>query len=284
MTLAAPAAPVRLTRRLPILGVPVIVWLSIGFIVLTLLVALVGEWLFPISPVAQDLYRISTPPSADHWLGTDELGRDVLARLIAGSRTAIIGPFIVALIGFVVSSLVGIYAGYSGGAVDNIIMRVVDFIIALPGLLIAIVLVSVLGGGYWLAIAVLSLLNVQGDIRIVRGAALKERSLTYIEAARAVGVPKPRIMYGHILPNILALSASTFAIDFAGALVALAGLAFLGLGAEVGTPEWGSMLAEGQALLFSNPAAALAPAAAIILLAVSVNLIGDWAYDRYTGR
>ncbi len=284
MSPVAPATPVKLRRRLPIAGIPVVIWLSIFFIVLTLVVALVGEALFPISPATQDLYRISAPPSADHWLGTDELGRDVLARLIAGARTAILGPFIVALVGFVVSSLLGIYAGYSGGAIDSIIMRIVDFIIALPGLLIAIVLVSVLGGGYWLAIGVLSLLNVQGDIRIVRGAALKERSLTYIEAARAVGVPKPRIMYGHILPNILALSASTFAIDFAGALVALAGLAFLGLGAEVGTPEWGSMLAEGQALLFSNPAAALAPATAIILLAVSVNLIGDWAYDRYTGR
>lgn len=278
------AAPLKFSRRLPIFDVPVIIWLSILFIVATLLLALGGEFIVPISPTAQDLYRIAAPPSAEHWLGTDELGRDVLARLIAGARTAVLGPFIVALVGFVVSSLVGIYAGYSGGIVDSIIMRIVDFIIALPGLLIAIVLVSVLGGGYWLAIGVLSLLNVQGDIRIVRGAALKERNLTYIEAARAVGVPKGRIMYGHILPNILALSASTFAIDFAGALVALAGLAFLGLGAEIGTPEWGSMLSEGQALLFANPAAALAPATAIILLAVSVNLIGDWAYDRYTGR
>lgn len=283
--MSTPAAtPVKFTRRLPIFDVPVIIWLSILFIAATLLLALLGEFIVPISPSAQDLYRIAAPPSPEHWLGTDELGRDVLARLVAGARTAVLGPFIVALIGFVVSSLVGIYAGYSGGIIDSIIMRIVDFIIALPGLLIAIVLVSVLGGGYWLAIGVLSLLNVQGDIRIVRGAALKERNLTYIEAARAVGVPKGRIMYGHILPNILALSASTFAIDFAGALVALAGLAFLGLGAEIGTPEWGSMLSEGQALLFSNPAAALAPATAIILLAVSVNLIGDWAYDRYTGR
>jgi peptide/nickel transport system permease protein len=283
--MSTPAAtPVKFTRRLPIFDIPVIIWLSILFIAATLLLALLGEFIVPISPSAQDLYRIAAPPSPEHWLGTDELGRDVLARLVAGARTAVLGPFIVALIGFVVSSLVGIYAGYSGGIVDSIIMRIVDFIIALPGLLIAIVLVSVLGGGYWLAIGVLSLLNVQGDIRIVRGAALKERNLTYIEAARAVGVPKGRIMYGHILPNILALSASTFAIDFAGALVALAGLAFLGLGAEIGTPEWGSMLSEGQALLFSNPAAALAPATAIILLAVSVNLIGDWAYDRYTGR
>jgi peptide/nickel transport system permease protein len=281
MSLAAPIADTATRRRR--LTAPVGVWLSAGFVVLVVLLAIVGPFLL-LSPTAQDLYAISKPPGALHWLGTDELGRDVLARLAIGARTAIVGPFLVAFSGFVISSLIGIFAGYTGGVADNIIMRIVDFIVALPGLLIAIVLVSLLGGGYWLAIAVLSLLNVQGDIRIVRGAALKERRLAYVEAARAVGVPPGRIMYLHILPNLLALLASTFAIDFGGALVALAGLAFLGLGAEVGSPEWGSMRAEGQALLFSNPWAALAPAAMIILLAIAVNLIGDWVYDRYTGR
>ncbi len=264
--------------------VPLGVALPVLYILLVLVLTAFGTWLMPYSPAAQDLYRIAAPPSAEHWFGTDDLGRDVLSRLIAGARTAIIGPLVVATVGFIGSSLIGIYAGYSGGATDNAIMRVVDFVIAMPSLLIAIVLVSVLGGGYWLAIAVLSFLNLPGDIRIVRGGALKERNLAYVEAARAIGVPKWRIMYLHILPNILALQASNFAINVAGSLVALAGLAFLGLGAELGTPEWGSMLASGQALLFSNPWAALTPAAAIILLALSVNLVGDWAYDRYTGR
>ncbi|WP_417310154.1 ABC transporter permease [Devosia sp.] len=271
-------------RRLRLPRLPILIWLALAYVLVVAVLALFGGWLVPYSPSAQDLYRISAPPSAEHLLGTDELGRDVLARLIVGARTALIGPLVVAVFGFVMSSLIGIYAGYSGGTADNIIMRVVDFVIAMPGLLIAIVLVSVLGGGYWLAIAVLSLLNLPGDIRIVRGAALKERNLAYIEAARAVGVPRWRILYLHILPNILALQASQFAINVAGSLVALAGLAFLGLGAELGTPEWGSMLSEGQALLFSNPAAALAPATAIILLAVTVSLIGDWIYDRYAGQ
>lgn len=282
MTALSPAAPRR--RYLDWRAVPLGIALPMLYVVIVLVLTAFGHLLMPYSPAAQDLYRIAAPPSAEHWFGTDDLGRDVLSRLIAGARTAIIGPLIVAATGFIGSSLIGIYAGYSGGSVDNTIMRVVDFVIAMPSLLIAIVLVSVLGGGYWLAIGVLSLLNLPGDIRIVRGAALKERSLAYIEAARAIGVPKWRIMYYHILPNIMALQASNFAINVAGSLVALAGLAFLGLGSELGTPEWGSMLAEGQALLFSNPAAALAPAAAIILLALSVNLIGDWAYDRYTGR
>jgi peptide/nickel transport system permease protein len=277
---AAPRTRFRLDwRRLP-LGVV----LPLLYVALVLVASVFGHALMPYSPAAQDLFRISAPPSAEHWLGTDDLGRDVVSRLIAGARTAIIGPLVVAATGFIGSSLIGIYAGYSGGAVDNAIMRVVDFVIAMPSLLIAIVLVSILGGGYWLAIAVLSLLNLPGDIRIVRGASLKERNLAYVEAARVVGVPKWRIMYYHILPNILALQASNFAINVAGSLVALAGLAFLGLGAELGTPEWGSMLADGQGLLFTNPAAALAPAAAIILLALSVNLVGDWIYDRYSGQ
>lgn len=282
MTAAVAAEPRR--RFLDWRTIPLGVALPLLYVLLVLVLTAFGQWLMPYSPAAQDLYRISAPPTAEHWLGTDDLGRDVLSRLIAGARTAIIGPLVVAVVGFIGSSLIGIYAGYSGGTADNAIMRVVDFVIAMPSLLIAIVLVSVLGGGYWLAIAVLSLLNLPGDIRIVRGAALKERNLAYIEAARAIGVPRWRIMYHHILPNILALQASNFAINVAGSLVALAGLAFLGLGSELGTPEWGSMLADGQALLFSNPAAALAPAGAIILLALSVNLVGDWAYDRYTGR
>lgn len=282
MTAIAAAAPRR--RLIHWRAVPLGVALPLLYVLLVLVLTAFGQWLTPYSPAAQDLYLISAPPSATHWLGTDDLGRDVLSRLITGARTAIIGPLVVAVVGFIGSSLIGIYAGYSGGAVDNAIMRVVDFIIALPSLLIAIVLVSVLGGGYWLAIAVLSLLNLPGDIRIVRGATLKERNLAYIEAARAIGVPRWRIMYHHILPNIMALQASNFAINVAGSLVALAGLAFLGLGSELGTPEWGSMLADGQALLFSNPAAALAPAGAIILLALSINLVGDWAYDRYTGQ
>lgn len=263
---------------------PVAIVVSVAFLLIVVVLALGGRTLIPIAPGDVDLYAIGAGPSPAHIFGTDTLGRDVLARLVAGSQTALIGPFIVAFSGLILSALIGIYAGYSGGLADTLVMRVVDFVSALPGLLIAIVVVSILGGGYWMAILVLSLLNVQGDIRIVRGAALKERNLTYIEAARAVGVPGWRIMFGHILPNITALLFSNFAIDFAGALVALAGLAFLGLGAEIGTPEWGTMLADSQLLLFSNPVAAMAPAVAIILLTVSVNLIGDWAYDRYTGR
>lgn len=265
-------------------AVPASIGIALFLISLLLVLALVGQWLWPVSPSAQNLLDVAAPPGPRHWLGSDTLGRDVLARIVAGSRTAVIGPVIIAASGLVLSSLLGIGAAYLGGAVDTITMRFVDFVLAMPGLLIAIVIVSLGGGGYWMAILVLSLLNVQGDIRIVRGASLDQKSLPYIEAARILGIPRWRIMFRHILPNISAILVANFAIDFALALVALSGLAFLGLGSQPGTPEWGSMLSDNESILFSNPLGALAPAAAIVLLAVSVNLVGDWIYDRYAGR
>jgi ABC-type dipeptide/oligopeptide/nickel transport system permease subunit len=182
--------------------------------------------------------------------------------------------------GFVVSGLVGIGAGYRGGLLDSVTMRIVDFMFALPGLLIAIVIVTIVQGGYWMAVLVLAVLNVQGDIRLVRAATLAQRSLAYVEASRVVGLAPWRIMYKHIGRNILPILLADFAVDFGSALVALAGLTFLGLGAQPGTPDWGLMLTQGQSVLFENPYAALAPGAAIVLLALSVNLIGDWVYDR----
>jgi len=265
-------------------SVPASVGIALIVVTILMVLAAVGEWLWPVSPNAQNLYLIAAKPGAAHWLGTDTLGRDVFARVIAGARSAVVGPLIIAASGLVVSSLLGVGAAYLGGAVDNLTLRVVDIMLALPGLLIAIVIVSLGGGGYWMAILVLSILNVQGDIRIVRGAALDQKSLPYIEAARILGIPRWRIMFMHILPNISAILVADFALDFALALVALSGLAFLGLGAQPGTPEWGTMLSDNEAILFTNPLGSLAPAAAIVLLAVSVNLIGDWIFDRYAGR
>ncbi|WP_309617561.1 ABC transporter permease [Salinibacterium sp.] len=278
-SLIRPSARVGRKRRLPIST-----FLAIVYVLLVVVTSIFGSLFMPYPPLQQDLYSIGTTPSPDHLLGADFLGRDVFSRIIAGSSTALLGPLVVAVSGLVVSSLLGIYAGYSGGLADSVIMRIVDFMFALPGLLIAIVVVALLGGGYWMAIAVLSFLNVQGDIRIVRSAALRERNLAYIEAARAVGVPPWRIMFRHIFPNISPILVSDLAIDFSGALVALSGLAFLGLGSDIGAPEWGTLLADGQQLLFINPSAALVPAVLIILLAVSMNLIGDWLYERYSSR
>jgi peptide/nickel transport system permease protein len=262
--------------------IPPLIAFSIGYVTVVVLAAVVGRLVFPGSISNTDPLAIGATPNALHWLGTDELGRDVFRRVIAGAHPALVGPVIIAVSGFLISGLVGIGAGYIGGLLDTAMMRVVDFFFALPGLLIAIVIVTVLQGGYWTAVAVLCLLNVQGDIRLVRSAALGQRNLAYIEALRVTGVPGWRIMYLHIGRNILPILLADFAVDFGSNLVALAGLAFLGLGSQPGTADWGLMLTVGQQVLFENPWAALAPGLAIVLLATSVNLIGDWIYERYT--
>jgi peptide/nickel transport system permease protein len=265
-------------RRMP----PLLIVAAFLIVVAVAVMAVFGSLLEPYPPGQLDLLNVASPPSSEHWLGTDTLGRDILSRIIAGADMAITGPMVVALTGLVVSSLLGILSGYSGGSLDMAIQRFVDFMFALPGLLIAIVIVGVTGGGYWMAVLVLSILNVVGGIRIIRSAALEQRALPYIEAARTLGVPKWRIMYLHIWRNISAIVFANAALDFALALVALSGLSYLGLGTQPGVPEWGLMLSENQTILFTNPVGVLAPGIAIVLLSTSVTVIGDWIYDRFS--
>ena len=265
-------------RRLP----SVFTTFSVCVVVAIVILAIFGSLIEPHDPATQDLFHTSAGPSSGHWLGTDGLGRDILSRMIAGAGAAITGPLVVALTGLLAASALGILSGYMGGVIDMVIQRFVDFMFALPGLLIAIVVVGVVGGGYWLAVMVLSLLNFSGGVRILRGAALEQRALPYVEAARTLGVPRVRIMYRHIWRNISPIVFANAALDFALALVALSSLSYLGLGTSPGEPEWGRMLAENQPLLFSNPLGVLAPGLAIVLFATAVTVIGDWFYDRFS--
>jgi peptide/nickel transport system permease protein len=259
---------------------PVILILAGLIVALVTLCAIFGEMIAPHSPSTQRLGVGDTPPSEEFIAGTDLLGRDVLSRVIVGARTALMGPIVIAAGAFAVATLLGLLSGYLGGLVDAAIMRWADFMLALPGPLIAIVVVGVLGGGYWTAVLVLVVLFTAPDTRIVRSAVLEQRPLPYIDAARALGISKARILFVHILPNVLPIILAYVVLDFAFALVNLSGLSFLGLGVEPGTPDWGRMLFENRNILFSNPVALLLPAAAIILTAVSINLIGDWLFDR----
>lgn len=265
-------------RRLP----SVFTSVSVLIVAVIVILAIFGSLIEPHDPNAQDLFHTSAGPSSGHWLGTDGLGRDILSRMIAGAGAAITGPLVVALTGLLAASALGILSGYMGGVIDMAIQRFVDFMFALPGLLIAIVIVGVVGGGYWLAVMVLSLLNFSGGVRILRGAALEQRALPYVEAARTLGVPRLRIMYRHIWRNISPIIFANAALDFALALVALSSLSYLGLGTSPGEAEWGRMLAENQPLLFSNPLGVLAPGLAIVLFATAVTVIGDWFYDRFS--
>ena len=255
-----------------------------AFIIVAIVVicALFGAGIAPDSPFTQRLELGDVPPSGDFLAGTDLLGRDVLSRVIFGAWTALVGPIVVAVGGWAIATVLGLLSGYLGGAVDSGIMRWVDFMLALPGPLVAIVVVGVVGGGYWTAVLVTMIIFTAPDTRIVRSAVLEQRPRPYIDAARALGVSKTRILFIHILPNVLPIILAYVVLDFAFALVNLAGLSFLGLGVEPGTPDWGRMLFENRTILFTNPVALLLPAAMIILTAVSMNLIGDWLFERLT--
>jgi peptide/nickel transport system permease protein len=272
----------RTTARSPRMALSTGIVISFCIMAVVIVCALFGASVAPDSPFTQRLQLGDVPPSAEFLAGTDLLGRDVLSRVIYGAWTALVGPIVVAVGAWMIATMLGLLSGYLGGWVDSAIMRWVDFMLALPAPLIAIVVVGVVGGGYWTAVMVLIILFTAPDTRIVRSAVLEQRPRPYIDAARALGVSKTRILFIHILPNVLPLILAYVVLDFAFALVNLAGLSFLGLGVEPGTPDWGRMLFENRTILFTNPVALLLPAAMVILTAVSMNLIGDWLFERLT--
>ena len=266
----------------PRTAIPAAIVIAFVIVAIVVICAFFGGSIAPDSPFTQRLQVGDVPPSAEFLAGTDLLGRDVLSRVIHGAWTALVGPVVIAAGAFSIATVLGLLSGYLGGVVDSAVMRWVDFMLALPGPLVAIVVVGVVGGGYWTAVTVLVILFTAPDTRIVRSAVLEQRPRPYIDAARALGVSKTRILFIHILPNVLPIILAYVVLDFAFALVNLAGLSFLGLGVEPGTPDWGRMLFENRTILFTNPVALLLPATMVILTAVSMNLIGDWLFARFT--
>jgi peptide/nickel transport system permease protein len=264
--------------------VSVVMLVCFAVMAVVLVMVIFGSVIAPKNPGLQDPLNALAKPGGSHWLGTDSLGRDVFSRLIAGARTAFIGPLVIAGASMVAGNLLGLWAGYKGGRVDAVIMRWVDLMWSVPGLLVIIVVAGTLGGGYWQAIGLLVILTIPFDTRVVRGATLEQVPRPYVEAARTLGVPGWRIMVWHIWPNVSPVAVANAFLNFAGSLTALAGLSFLGLGVAPGTPDWGLMLSEGLQDLFVNPVAVLAPGVMIVLTATSMNLIGDWLQERLSTR
>ena len=246
--------------------------------------AVFGSLIAPQNPNTQNLSAVLAPPGGAHWLGTDSLGRDVFSRLIAGSRTAVAGPLVIAAGSMLIGNLLGLWAGYRGGLADSVVMRWVDLMWSVPGLLVIIVVAGATGGGYWLAVGLLLVLTVPFDTRVVRAATLEQVPRPYVEAARVLGVKDWRIMVFHVWPNVSPVAVANAFLNFAGSIGFIAALSFLGLGVAPGTPDWGLMLAEGEQDLFANPVAVLAPAALIVLTATSANLIGDWLHEQLSSR
>lgn len=239
--------------------------------------------IFPVAPHAldQDILLGTTPAGTPgHPLGTDSLGRDVLALTLAGARSALVGPIVVALGSMLLGIVLGSLAGYRGGWIDAVVSRYVDLTLAMPALLLAIVVAGVVGGGYWITVLVLIVLFSPSDIRIVRGAVLQHAHRPYIESTRVLGLPAWRVMWRHILPNVRPLVLTTMFLNVAYALVSMSGLTYLGLGVSPGAADWGLQLSDGRDLLYTNPAASVVPGLALILVATAVNLVGDYLSER----
>lgn len=259
--------------------------LGLAIAVLVVLAAVAAPLLVAHDPVQTDFAAGLRPPGTPgHPLGTDQLGRDVLSRIMAGARTAVVGPLIIAVGAALIGSVFGLLAGYRGGRADATIMRLIDLMYSLPALLVVIVIAGVLGGGYVLAVVLLTAFTAPGDTRLVRAAALEQRPRPYVEAAETLGLSGGRVMLRHIWPNVLPVIVANSFLVFGFSVVGLAGLSFVGIGVDPLTPDWGLMLNDGRTLIFQNAWVAIGPAAMIMLTVLSVNLIGDWAFEALSDR
>jgi peptide/nickel transport system permease protein len=251
------------------------------FIVIVAIVAAVlGPLLYPYDPAAQELARRLEAPSLAHPLGLDELGRDILARLLQGARISLLVGIAVVSVSSTVGMFFGSLAGYFGGAVDDVISRVIDVLMAFPGILLAIALVAVLGPSLVNVVLALSIIGWVGYARLVRGQALRAREFEFVQAARASGASAGRIVIRHILPTAIPAVVVQATLGMAGAIIAEAALSFLGLGVQPPTPSWGTMLDAGRAHLFDAPHLTIFPGLAIAMLVLGFNFLGDGLRDR----
>lgn len=250
-------------------------------VALAVLAAVAGPLVMPFDAGAQDLARRLESPSSTHPFGLDELGRDILARVLAGARISLIVGLVVVSVSGAIGTLLGAVAGYFGGLVDEVISRVVDTLLAFPGLLLAIALVAVLGPSLANVLFALTIVGWVGYARLVRGQVLRARELQYVEAARAIGAETSRILWRHVVPTAVPAIVVQATLGMAGAIIGEASLSFLGLGAQPPTASWGTMLAGGRTHILDAPHVTIFPGLAIALLVVGLNLLGDGLRDRF---
>jgi ABC-type dipeptide/oligopeptide/nickel transport system permease subunit len=257
---------------------------------LAVIVALLGPWLAPHEPAAQIVANRFLPPawapggSWSYLLGGDNLGRDILSRVLVGTRASIANGFSVVLAAMVVGSLLGALAGYFGGLADSAIMRLVDFQLSFPFILLAIIFMAVLGPGLVSTFVALSVAIWVNYARLVRAEALRLRELEFVQAARCIGVGDGAIILRHILPNVLPTIIVMATLDVAWVIIFEAALSFLGLGVQPPTPSWGIMISEGRNYLYESHWMSLGPGLAILMTSVGINLLGDFLRDTYDPR
>ncbi|MFJ8039217.1 ABC transporter permease [Kitasatospora sp. NPDC096147] len=257
----------------------------LGFVALVVLAALLAPWLAPADPNAVELGNALAAPSAEHLLGVDASGRDTLARLLLGARTSLLGPLGVVVFSTLAGVAVGVTAAWRGGWLDSVLSRSTELVFAFPGMLLAILIVSVYGEGLLAPVIALAVAYLPYVSRLTRSLVLAERARPYVEAYQVQGHSGLQICLRHVIPGIAPVVLAQSTINFGYALIDLAGLSFLGLGVPALTPDWGRMVFDGQSAVQNGyPLSAILPCVAIVLTVVAFNVVGERWADQVARR
>lgn len=250
------------------------------FVALLVALAIVAPWIVPYD--AENFFdydKLNAPPSLQHWFGVDPLGRDIFSRILMGARISLTAGFVSVAVGAVVGTALGLLAGYYEGLWDRIIMRICDVLFAFPGILLAIGIVAILGGGMVNVIIAVAIFSIPTFARLVRGNTLALKQLTFVEAARSIGASDWTVVTRHIFPGTIPAVVVYFSLRIGTSIITAASLSFIGMGAQPPTPEWGAMLNEARADMMTAPHVALFPSLAIFLTVLAFNLLGDGLRD-----
>ena len=251
-----------------------------GFIVTLMIIAAVGpQWIAPYSPYDLDVSKMLQGPSAAHWLGTDEVGRDVLSRTLFAARISVQVALIAVSVGLIGGTLVGLLAAYFGGVVDAVLMRLMELLFSFPAILLAVVLMASLGTSILNAMIAIGIIFIPGFARLARASTMDVLRQQYVEAARAIGMSDMRILFREVLPNILAPSLVEAAVAFAYAILLESALSFLGLGAQPPEASWGNMINIGRGFMAQAPWLGIVPGLALFICVLGFNLLGDGMRD-----
>ena len=273
-----PNRPTRLTQAWRFLRANPVALVGLALVIAWVLISLLAPLIAPYGPLEQKIVQRLKPPSAAHWFGTDQLGRDVLTRVLYGGRLSLPAGLSVVLIAGVIGTAIGAISGFAGGWLDELMMRITEVFMAFPTIILAMAIASALGPS--LIYAILAMVVVWGPsyARVVRGLVLSVKANDYVQAARALGVPEGRILWRTVLPNCLAPAVVVATIDLGNAVLVFAGLSFLGLGPDPATPEWGRMIADGIEF-FDQWWMSAFPGLAIFLVVMAFNFVGDSIRD-----
>ena len=251
-----------------------------AFVLLLVVVAILGPWIVPYdAETFFDYDKLNARPSWQHWFGVDALGRDIFSRILMGTRISLAAGFVSVAVGALVGTVLGLLAGYYEGWWDRIVMRICDVLFAFPGILLAIGIVAILGGGMANVVVAVAVFSIPTFARLVRGNTLALKHLTFVEAARSIGASDWTIITRHIFPGTISAVIVYFSLRIGTSIITAASLSFLGLGAQPPTPEWGAMLDAARSDMITAPHEAIFPALAIFLTVLAFNLLGDGLRD-----